>query len=170
MRDDGQVRTALRAWRDSLVDLGSSCRLLDLGAARGALVEVVSPAADDLVRTLRRDGVCAFRGVLPGPEDTADRQTTAVLRRLQRTAQLEHLDRGVSVLHLAAGVLHWRDEEDTEHASPAVLLPVALDVPAAPGAKPLLRWRDDDPVVNPALVIRLRELGVDLGGLDAASE
>ncbi|MCM4078187.1 DUF4011 domain-containing protein [Paractinoplanes hotanensis] len=166
MGDDEQVRAALRVWRDSLVDLGATNRLVDLRAAKGSLVELTDPAPAELVRTLHATGECAFRGSIPGQSAPgADRLTAAVLRRLQRTADREYLDRGMSVLYVAAGELRWRDEEDAECVSPALLVPVTL-APRRAGERAgelgRLRWRDDDPVVNPALAIRLRELGVRL--------
>jgi hypothetical protein len=85
-----------------------------------------------------------------------------VLRQLVKKARQDYLDRGVHVLHLAAGLLHWRDEESAEHVSPLVLLPVSVENGRIVAT--------DEMVVNPALVLRLRELQTPLPDKSDLSE
>ncbi|WP_045744179.1 DUF3320 domain-containing protein [Actinoplanes rectilineatus] len=84
-----------------------------------------------------------------------------LLRRLRRHTRQEQTDRGVDVLHLAVGLLHWQDRDGAGHASPLTLLPVEL-VALGPGDVPRLRLGAGDPMINPALVARLRALEIDL--------
>jgi len=163
-----EVTAALRAWRDGLVNLDGGNRLLNFRPADNGLLEIAGPGPAEIVRALRQGGEHSFlpfgakadadglfRTDVPGPE------LGPLLRRLSRRARQDFLDRGVSVLHLAVGMLRWRDEEDNGFLSPILLLPVELTA-LGPGDTPKLRARDDDPVVNPALVLRLRRMGVDL--------
>ncbi|GAA4947228.1 DUF4011 domain-containing protein [Actinoplanes utahensis] len=175
MRDRAEVRAALHAWRDSLVDLGDTNRLINFPVDHPDLVEIVGPEPEAVVAALHRDDDCGLAGSGADPERLAgtgsacgevfrsempDTALDAVLRRLAKKARQEYLDRGVSVLHLVLGMLHWRDEDDEPFTAPVLLLPVELVTPG-PGDPPLLRLRDDDPVFNPALAIRLRRLGIE---------
>lgn len=83
------------------------------------------------------------------------------LKTLAGTASREFLDRGLSVLYLAMGALHWRELNGDARVSPLVFLPVEL---RADGPKRPHRVfpSEEDMVVNPALDIRLREHGVVL--------
>ncbi|WP_418608274.1 DUF4011 domain-containing protein [Georgenia sp. SUBG003] len=50
-----------------------------------------------------------------------------VLRNLMRKADTEYLDRGLHVLYLAVGMLHWAELDGTPMQSPVLLLPVTLE-------------------------------------------
>ncbi|MEV8266226.1 DUF4011 domain-containing protein [Microbacterium sp. NPDC076911] len=124
----------------------------------------------------------------PGPADTADLEGRALdviedfeydafpdhlfvnktqrdvdrgLKTLASTASREFLDRGLSVLYLALGSLHWQELNGDARVSPLVFLPVELrsDGPKRPQR---VFPSNEDMVVNPALDIRLREHGVFL--------
>ncbi|MEV6841981.1 AAA domain-containing protein [Actinoplanes sp. NPDC051411] len=137
MGDDAQVRAALQAWRDCLVDLTCTSRLLHLQPARASAVEIADPPAAELVERLKNG-------------ESWPVEDSPALRQLVKKARQEYLDRGVRILHLAAGLLHWHDEEKAEHVSPLVLIPVAVENGLV---TPI-----DEAVVNPALALRLREL------------
>ncbi|SDS76851.1 DUF4011 domain-containing protein [Actinoplanes derwentensis] len=169
MRDD--VHAALHAWRDSLVDLGDTNRLINFPPDHPDLVEVVGPEPEAVLAALRLQDDCGLAGTGADPERLAadgvvlrsempEAQLDATVRRMARKARQEYLDRGVSVLHLVFGLLRWRDESGDQFASPVLLVPVDLVTPG-PGDPPRLRLRDDDAVFNPALAIRLRGLGVE---------
>ncbi|GIE35424.1 hypothetical protein Ait01nite_084690 [Actinoplanes italicus] len=179
------VHAAVRAWRDSLIDLGDNNRLINFTGGGGDLLAITSPDADQVVNALTRGGQCT----LTGPDGGEGQQATAfrtelsqrslgpLLRRMMRRAQQEHLDRGVAVLHLALGLLHWRLAEDAEdpesefasYASPLLLLPVEL-VTGEQGEPPELRLRDADPVFNPALALRLRQSGISVPAPDPGAD
>ncbi|MET0418998.1 MAG: DUF4011 domain-containing protein, partial [Actinoplanes sp.] len=156
---DPAVGAALRAWRDGLVNLDGANRLLNFRASDNGYLDIPAPAPAEIVARLAAGGEQAFGTDLRTDVSAAD--LGPLLRRLLRRARQELLDRGVGVLHLAVGMLRWRDEEGTTFVSPLLLLPVELTA-QGPGDTPQLRARDDDPVVNPALVLRLRRMGVDL--------
>ncbi|MEV6300080.1 DUF4011 domain-containing protein [Actinoplanes sp. NPDC051861] len=166
-----EVRAALHAWRDSLIDLGDTNRLISFPTDHPDLVEIVGPDPEAVVGALHQGTECALVGTGADPErhsgadqvlrtELPDTTLDATLRRMLRKARQEYLDRGVSVLHLVLGLLRWRDEDDNPYASPVLLLPVDL-VTSGPGDPPRLRLRDDEAVLNPALSLRLRRLGLD---------
>jgi very-short-patch-repair endonuclease len=94
------------------------------------------------------------------PEDLA-----AALRSLYRRSNQDYLDRGVRVLYLAFGTLTWIDEDGSRYASPLLLVPVQLEnVGTAPGAE--LKAALEDPVVNPALALKLSRSGIELPRAD----
>ncbi|MEU4428154.1 DUF4011 domain-containing protein [Actinoplanes sp. NPDC024001] len=166
-----EVRAALHAWRDSLVDLGDTNRLISFPTDHPDLVEIVGPEPEAVVAALHLGRDCGLVGTGADPERHAaadqvlrtelpDPSLDATLRRMMKKARQEYLDRGVSVLHLVLGLLRWRDEADQPYASPVLLLPVEL-ITTGPGDPPRLRLRDEEAVLNPALSIRLRRLGIE---------
>ncbi|MBO3737909.1 DUF3320 domain-containing protein [Actinoplanes flavus] len=179
--DPGEdARAALVAWREGLVDPGGADRLLDLPRGGADLVEIVSPNPAGVVEALRHGRDCTLSGAGAGTKDGGlrtelpDGVLRPLLRRLRRQTRLERADRGVDVLHLAAGLLHWQDDDGAGHASPLLLIPVDL-VALGPGEVPRLRAGSGDPLVNPALTARLARLGItlpesgDLAGVDIAA-
>ena len=169
-------RAAVRAWRDGLVNLDAGNRLLNFRHSAHSTVEIAGPAAAEIV-TVLRDGT--GYGFLPSgarPEPGGLFRTGlpaialgAALRRLLRRSRQDYLDRGVATLHLAIGMLHWRDEADVAFTSPILLLPAELTA-NGPGDVPTLHIRGDDPVVNPALVLRLRRMGIMVPTVDGLAD
>ncbi|MCY1139655.1 DUF4011 domain-containing protein [Actinoplanes sp. Pm04-4] len=164
-------RAAVRAWRDGLVNLDAGNRLLNYRASAAGSLTIVGPATPDLVAALNEDRAYGFlpAGAKPAPgcllrTGLGPLPLGTTLRRLLGKSRQDFLDRGVGTLYLAVGALHWRDEEETSYTSPVLLLPVEL-VARAPGEVPALRSRDDEPVVNPALTLRLRRMGITVPGL-----
>ncbi|XVV09056.1 DUF4011 domain-containing protein [Actinoplanes sp. CA-131856] len=176
MSEFSAERAALRAWRDGLVNLDAGNRLLNFKRSETGSIDVQGPPAGDVVRAIRDGreyGFLAF-GAKPEPGGLFKTELTASalggqLRRLLRRSRQDFLDRGVPVLHLAAGMLRWRDEEDVAFTSPILLLPVELTA-LGPGDVPKVRSTGDDPVVNPALSVRLRRLGVELPAAGSLAE
>jgi very-short-patch-repair endonuclease len=88
------------------------------------------------------------------------------LRLLDRRATQEFMDKGLWILYLAAGILHWSDPDTSEPAeSPLVLIPVQLyrENPREPYE---LRRAEEDVVINPALGVKLAEFGIDLPAIE----
>ena len=88
--------------------------------------------------------------------DVEDSQLFAKLRRLRDNSRTTVAERGVTTLHLTFGTVNWTDPVLGESKAPLVLVPCSLERSGAD--RPLtLEPTDDEPTVNPALSILLRE-------------
>lgn len=83
------------------------------------------------------------------------------LRLLATTATREYLDRGLSVLYLALGAMHWVEANGDPRVSPLIFIPVELRT-SGPKQPHRLYPSSEDAVVNPALEIKMREHGITL--------
>ncbi|AUY52918.1 DUF4011 domain-containing protein [Streptomyces sp. CB01881] len=93
---------------------------------------------------------------------TTQTQQDNHLRRLATVAREKYNDYGLWVLHLGVGFLDWRPGPTAVKAmsSPLVMVPVVLERHRADTY--LLRLNpDEEPVLNPALGIKMAELEVD---------
>ena len=184
------VREAVRSWRDGLVNLTRSNRLLNFPVRKTSAVRIMDPQPAEVVRRLGAGEAFTFRGAAvemtkePQPDPTPENRRIAVLRSpmphkdmastlrsLMRKSHQEYLDRGLRILYLAIGTLEWADETGTAFSSPLLLVPVELEN-TGPRQLPLLRGTEDDPLINPALTLKLGEMGIELPGLgsEAADE
>jgi hypothetical protein len=196
---DARVRTAIGTWRDSLINLTGRNRLINFKPSRTGTVEIARPSADDVLSRIRMNRPYKFRSLksdrpnlepgeyaaiteasleeIPIPPPAVDILDTnkepqdlgAALRSLLRRSEQQYLDRGLWVLYLAFGSLKWIDEDRTRYTSPLLLVPVKL---VSPGPKqvPYLTATDEDPAVNPALTLRLSQLGITLPSVDDLEE
>ncbi|MHA7190515.1 DUF4011 domain-containing protein [Arthrobacter sp. MDT2-16] len=172
----GEHRAALKAWRDGLVGLTGQSALIKFRAPKGSSLPIDAPSPDEVLTRLQSGKPQAFRGET-SPEDPEvpkplapdtffhsprpDREVGPVVRNLMRKASAEFLDRGLAVLYVAFGLLDWRDVDDTPMTSPILLVPVQL-LPEGPKGTPRITVGEDDPVLNPALALRLKEFGIEL--------
>ena len=188
---DGLVRSAIRTWRDGLINLTCSNRLLNFKPSRTSAIRVVRPAPQEVLSRVARGGAYRFRSLEPKPDSdqdvngpslpggmpiaspAVDRLDTdkpaddlaAALRSLYRRSNQDYLDRGVWVLYLAFGALVWTDVDRSRYMSPLLLVPVQLEgVSAAQGAE--LKAAPEEPVLNPALALKLSQYGIDLPRVD----
>jgi hypothetical protein len=186
--ENDDITAALGIWRDSLVNLTGVNRLIKFKASKTGTVIIDSPSAKLVADGLRGNVHWSFQGTADAPEDDnhaaepgprqldgvrapggsrtlhsarADKELGPVLRSLMRRANTEFLDRGLHVLYMSFGMLHWLDVDGTPMQSPLLLVPVTL-VSEGPKATPRLRAAEDDTVINPAIALRLREFGVIL--------
>ena len=166
------ARAALAAWREGIVGTGGANRLINLPRGGSDLVEITGPDPAGVVEALRHGRDCALAGTGTGAGkggsrkgelriDLPDGVLQPLLRRLRRHARLEQADRGVDVLYVAIGLLHWQDGDGAGYASPLLLIPAEL-VTLGPGDLPRLRAGTGDPLINPALAARLHALGIVL--------
>lgn len=90
-------------------------------------------------------------------ENMSRKQLESKLKSLFRRAKSDYQERGVRVLYLAFGTLVWKDENTlSDNVSPLILCPVDLWRTSA--ADPFqLSWAEEDLVLNPALVTKLRQ-------------
>jgi len=209
---DTLIRAAIRNWRDGLINLTGSNRLLNFKPSRTGSVELTRPPAEEVLARLARRQTYQFRALQPrkaeaatgqpenaeaGPgqppgspaaelaadqvqplpppsPDTLDADTdpdelASALRSLYRRSTQEYLDRGLSVLYLAFGTLAWTDDDGSRNSSPLLLVPVELEH-KGPRQPPVLRVSEDDPVVNPALVLKLAQRGIELPRADVLED
>ena len=76
------------------------------------------------------------------------------LRSIASRAESEYLDKGLRVLYLACGILKWADPDGNEQLSPLVLVPITISR-TSPREPYVLNLADDDPLINPALAVKL---------------
>jgi hypothetical protein len=156
------VRTALREWSDSLVNLTGANRLLRLRPSRTGTIEIVRPSSEEILSGLvagRTWRFCSIdpAGAVGGTEgepfapaapdvlDTSKPEADlgAALRNLARRSTQEFLNRGLSVLYVAIGLMDWLDDDGTAMASPLLLIPVEL-VRTGPRQLPVLEVGEED--------------------------
>lgn len=167
---------ALKTWREGLIGLDRRSRLLRFRAPKTSSLSLDGPAADDILELLRSGKLQTFAGDIIDPTTgqarpartgsllhvpRADVEIGSVVRTLMRRANEEFLDRGLSVLYVAFGMLKWKDVDGSDMTSPIYLLPVEL-VPEGPRVTPRIKGGEDDAVLNPALPLRLNEFGITL--------
>ena len=175
MAQHSEIQAALKTWRDGLVGLTRQSALIKFRAPKMSSLSIDAPAPDEVLTRLRSGKPQAFRGDM-NPDEMAsaeslpgiffhsprpDSEVGPVIRNLMRKSSAEFLDRGLSVLYLAFGTLDWRDVDDTAMVSPLLLVPVKL-LPRGPKDTPRITEGEDEPVLNPALALRLKEFGIDL--------
>jgi uncharacterized protein DUF4011/AAA domain-containing protein len=173
------IRSAISSWRVSLIDFTSANRLLDLKPGAPGMIEVSRPAAGEILARLTTDGCFAFRSLkpwagadtVPPPApyllDTAQDadDLDAALGVLMRRSNQEFQERGRPALYLTFGTLTWADQDQVRYTSPLLLVPVRL-VPSEPRQAPMLEPTEHDPVVNPALGLKLSRHRIVLPRVD----
>lgn len=188
-----ELTAALSVWRESLVNLSGVNRLIKFKPSKSGSLVIDSPEPDVILSGLRSGTKWLFSGTEEQVHDDAagssaqvarpvktvpaverarvlhtprpEKEIGPVLRGLMRRANAELLDRGLSVLYLAFGMLHWKDVDGTGMASPLLLVPVTLNS-RGPKTTPELAPGQDDTVVNPSLILRMREFGIELPDID----
>lgn len=169
---------ALKVWRESLVGLDRRSRLIRFNPPKRSSLTFDAPGLDELRGLLSSRKPLILQGdQLEVGEDgeerlvrpplgrdslhvpKSDSDIGTIARTLMRKANQEFLDRGLSVLYVAFGMLRWKDVDGSDMASPLYLVPVEL-LPEGPRATPKLVGSEDDPVLNSALPLRLAEFGV----------
>jgi hypothetical protein len=188
------IRSAITVWRDSLINLTGSNRLLNFKPSRTGMIRLVRPAPEDVWSRLAANGGYGFRSLQAGRTDHgADREPegaepdeeffvpplaadildtdkspedlAASLRTLSRRSNQDYLDRGVWVLYLAFGALTWIDEDRSRYTSPLLLVPVQLEH-AGNIRDAKLKRAPEECVVNPALALKLSRWEINLPRAD----
>ncbi|MGW1878472.1 DUF4011 domain-containing protein [Streptomyces sp. NPDC001975] len=134
-------------------------RMVPAGSATGAR-SIDTPAS--------RAGVGSNRPVVTLTTSKATQaEQDRHLRRLALVAREKYNDYGLWVLHLGVGFLDWTPAQSAEKSfsSPLVMVPVVLE--RRRGDSYVLKVNaDEEPSLNPALAIKMGELGVDWPRVD----
>ena len=124
-----------------------------------ASTQKVNSTDDDLptttqgAETANADDVGADELVCAG---VGRKRLEATLKNIFRKAHTDYQERGVRILHLAFGELAWKETEASDfNLSPLVLCPVELRRETASDPYEL-HWAEEDAVLNPALLAKLR--------------
>lgn len=174
------VEDKLREWKRQLLDLSKRNRLLHFRETKRQTLRVESPEPGAVFTTVALqekpltvvglDQLALLDLEDQGPDDNRAAPRTlqvhagevqfsgsvekvaGALYTLRSRSRTELEERGVGVLYLAFGFLHWfeADQSDYEIVSPLVLVPVDLQRDTALQPYRVLH-RDDDIVVNPTL-------------------
>jgi very-short-patch-repair endonuclease len=166
-----QVRQWLKAQRDELINMSRRNRLLYFKHSASASLEIVSPGAAEVLDKLARSTSSYWNFNYPPEDDQSPRppkdtelviadktakQIDNALRQLERKSNQDFVDKGLWVLYLGLGMLNWTEAPnyDETAAAPLVLVPVTIARDSL--REPFrLRRTDDDPVINPALTVKL---------------
>jgi very-short-patch-repair endonuclease len=178
-----QTTAQLSTWRNNLIDLSRRNPLIALRQTRTSTLVLSHPPTAALWQRLVREGKGSTFWLPPEVDEEADseglvdidlekistkpgeivcgdlgrRQLLRVLTNLYRRAGAEYRERGLHILHVAFGILQWRDQDNSEtYRSPLVLVPVEL-VRASLHEPFKLQTVEEDPILNPALVARLEQ-------------
>jgi len=176
-----QVAQQLRRWREHLLDLTRGNPLLGINRARTSKLKVTAPTPNGLFDALVVQGKklrmpLVERRPVPAetdpnasepaspwlvrPGDVAfDAEPGDLYRRLRRVrdnARTTVEERGVTTLHLGIATLEWEDPYLGRSIAPIWLIPCAFETTSVDGPL-LLVATDEDPLLNPALALYLRE-------------
>lgn len=165
----------LKTQRDDLINMSRTNRLLYFKHTKTASMEITDPSTADVLERLSRGGANNYWDFYLPPRDedempgrrarranellVADKdakQIERALHLLERKTNQEFVDKGLWVLYLGLGMLNWLESEhdDRAGAGPLVLVPVTIARDSL--REPFrLRRTEDDPVVNPALTVKL---------------
>ncbi len=184
-----KLRQQLKKWRDDLVNLSRTNRLLYFRHTKTASLKIESPGSDAIASRLNGSPSSNFWTFyfpppppedpkVPAPEPTprpgellvkekSAAELSSALRLLERKANQEFVDKGLWTLYLGLGSLEWIDPDDEKKVqSPLLLVPVTFSRESLQ-APFRLRRADDDAVLNPALSVKLfNDFGIELPSLD----
>jgi energy-coupling factor transporter ATP-binding protein EcfA2/very-short-patch-repair endonuclease len=205
-----KIAQSIHQWRQDLIELSRRNPLLSFKGRATSSVDLKDQSVDVIVSRLRSKNPTYLVGTKaePKPEVIDDDDLEAQVLELEeafdyskhpdalfvnrtqrdldraahnmasRSSQ-SFLDKGINPLQLALGALRWFDKDEDAQVAPLLLMPARFYRPG-PRQPAALSLTDDDPVLNPALSIKLQEFGVNLppegdilqayfeSGLDAA--
>jgi hypothetical protein len=176
-------------WRDELINLTRTNRLLYFKHTQSASIEITEPGMVKVFEQLQRDRFWEFydppvdangrpiprtRSARAGElvtDKSTPTQLAKSLRAIERRALDTFTERGLWTMYLGVGFLHWVDRKDGKAVeTPLLLQPVEFGRTTL--SEPFrLRETDDDPILNPALVVKLaNDQGLSLPSLDDLDE
>lgn len=180
------IRTRLDISRKELLELGLRNTLLNYRLTKARGVDVSGGDAAQVLDWLVSEGrsltfvpaeaVAKWREQrAPLPALPTSHEEKSLQSRLLATyyAARTHIEeRGVNILFVAVGMLHWFEDEssDRELKAPLLLIPVELQRTSA-AEKFTIRWDEEDVEDNLSLAAKLKgEFGIDLPELPDIEE
>jgi very-short-patch-repair endonuclease len=164
-----KVEQMLQRWQGKLVDMSLRNRLLNL--PESAALRPLAPDVVLLFERLVAKGVsmrCRFDAAKEGDVQFAagGEKALAAMRRKARAAKQ---DQGFNALHMAFGLLEWVPPETSRPVlAPLLLAPVEIER-RGQLTDHFLRASGGEPVLNPALALKLQaDLGLELPPLPPA--
>jgi hypothetical protein len=188
LRSQNKLDAQLKVWQDELLNLTRRNSLLYFKHSRSSSLEIVGRSTSEVFRRLDAPGWQFYLPSLTAPADDeppsppaaqptdnellVDGKSSAAikvaLRNLERKSSQSEIDTGLWTLYLGIGMMRWVDPADGKEAySPIFLQPVRLITDGVASPFRLVRT-DGDPVLNPALKLKLaRDFGVDTDSVEA---
>jgi very-short-patch-repair endonuclease/DNA polymerase III delta prime subunit len=189
MSDRADAR--LGEWKRKLLDLSKRNRLIHFKPTRVSTIAIVQELPPEVFRTLaleelsmtflpkREEGIppetTYHRAYTPAEvvEHHLDRSLQTDLDRdaldhsllqIHRKATSVYEERGYNTLFLALGFLHWSEDRASSETLRAPLLLLPVELSRASLKTPFrLRMREEEPLLNPAIVQRLKaDFGIEL--------
>jgi DNA polymerase III delta prime subunit len=181
----GRMSAQVGAWRDELINLTRTNRLLYFRHTQSASIEIVEPGMVKVFDLLQRDRFWEFyeppvdqigrslprtrpaRATELITDKNTPTQLAKSLRAIERRALDTFTERGLWTMYVGVGFLNWIDPKDDKPVeTPLLLQPVEFGRNTL--SEPFrLRATDDDAILNPALVVKLaNDLGITLLSLD----
>ncbi|MBB5490835.1 DUF4011 domain-containing protein [Nocardiopsis metallicus] len=186
-----ELRGRLEAWREELLDLSRRNRLLNFRHTKASTLAIHEPGYMDLLGKLARglefallpskkDSEAESEEAAEGAEPTrspALRSPRAGIRtqrayqedldralaRLRKQSRTTETETGIWILYLGVGFLRWKGPSEQDHSeAPLLLVPVELELTDR-GRYRLVASNAAEPLLNPALGIKLQEFGIDWG-------
>jgi len=168
------IQELLNQARRELLDLGLRNTLLNYRLTKGRGVEVVGHIADDVFRRLVVDAE-EFVFAPVRSEDMKNKlpkqalQTAHDERSLQsrllgsyHAARTHIEERGVNILFMAIGMLHWYEDDNSQRELTAPLLLVPVELTRANAQERFkLRYSDEDVEGNVSLAAKLAEFAIE---------
>jgi hypothetical protein len=180
-----RMSAQVSAWRDELINLTRTNRLLYFKHTQSASIEIVEPGMVKVFELLQRDRFWEFyepsvdatgrplsrtrpaRANELVTDKSTPLQLAKSLRAIERRALDTFTERGLWTMYVGVGFLHWIDPKDGKAVeTPLLLQPVEFGRNTL--SEPFrLRATDDDAILNPALVVKLaNDQGITLPSLD----
>lgn len=188
--DSKKLVEQLEVWRRELIDFSRRNRLLNL-SGRAVSVPLIEPPAETILELLVKGKSLQIYPEKVDEPDANDESTidqpkmesapvvlrlqevrsafeqrpklATYLRTLRRRSDQEFLDKGIRILYLAIGTLHWEDGKE-KWSSPILMTPIEFEKPVDDVFK--FRLAEGEITLNPALVEKLREdMGVEISSV-----
>jgi very-short-patch-repair endonuclease len=192
-KGQAKLQLQLKKWRDDLINLSRTNRLLYFRHTKTASLEIARPTSNAVAQRFAGPPSSNFWTFhfppappkdpelpIPPPspragellvKDKTASELASGLRLLERKANQEFVDKGLWTLYLGLGSLDWIDPDDDKKVqSPLLLVPVSFSRESLQAPFRLGRT-EDDAVLNPALAVKLlNDFGIELPALDDVTE